>query len=50
MDRKAISPFNIRITGAIIGSTGFFLVAYKVIIWGTALVGIGSILIAAGEG
>ena len=43
------SPFTLRIIGAIIASIGFFLVAYQKTIFGTALVGIGSLLLAAGE-
>ena len=50
MDKEAKSvPFGLRIIGAIIGSLGFFLIAYRVNILGTALIGLGSILIAAGE-
>ncbi|MEK6835356.1 MAG: hypothetical protein AABX61_03780 [Nanoarchaeota archaeon] len=41
--------FILRIIGAIIASLGFFLIAYQRTITGTALVGIGSVLIAAGE-
>ena len=41
--------FTIRILGAIIGSIGFFLLAYQQNILGTALLGIGSLLIAVGE-
>ncbi|MBI2498822.1 hypothetical protein HYV88_01110 [Candidatus Woesearchaeota archaeon] len=50
MDKKAkFMPFSLRIIGAVIGSIGFFLVAYRITILGTALIGIGSVLIAAGE-
>lgn len=45
-----VSPFSIRLAGAVVGSIGFFLIAYGRAIIGTALVGIGSVLIAAGEG
>mgnify|MGYP001599876760 CR=1 FL=1 len=41
--------FTIRIIGAIIASIGFFLIAYQKTIIGTSLIGIGSVLIAAGE-
>jgi len=47
---KIMSLFILRIIGAIIGSIGFFLLAYNQTILGTALVGIGSLLIAVGEG
>jgi hypothetical protein len=43
------TPFTIRIIGAIIGAIGFLLLAYRITIMGTALLGIGSLLIAAGE-
>ena len=46
---KIITPFGLRIVGAIVGSIGFFLIAYRIPILGTALIGIGSVLIAAGE-
>jgi len=51
MDKKGklITPFSIRIIGAIIGAIGFFLLAYRITTLGTALIGIGSVLIAAGE-
>ncbi|MBI4143788.1 hypothetical protein HY486_00890 [Candidatus Woesearchaeota archaeon] len=51
MSRKGAveSRFVIRVTGAIIGAIGFFLLAYQRTIIGTALVGIGSLLIAVGE-
>ena len=45
-----LSPFGLRIIGAIIASIGFFLIAYRQTIIGTSLVGIGSLLIAAGGG
>jgi len=44
-----INLFALRIGGALIGSIGFFLLAYRMTILGTTLVGIGSLLIAAGE-
>jgi len=44
-----LSPFSIRIIGAVIGAIGFFLLAYRITILGTALIGIGSLLISAGE-
>ena len=51
MNKKAkINLFTLRIIGAAIGSIGFFLIAYQKTIIGTALVGIGSVLIAAGGG
>ena len=46
---KIFTPFSLRILGAIIGAIGFFLLAYRVTTFGTALIGIGSMLIAAGE-
>lgn len=51
MDNKGtvINSFAIRIFGAIIGALGFLLLAYKMNILGTALIGIGSLLIAMGE-
>ena len=45
-----INAFTLRILGAILGSIGFLLVAYQKPILGTALIGIGSVLIAAGGG
>ncbi len=42
--------FAIRLTGALIGAIGFFLLAFQYPIIGTTLIGIGSVLIAAGEG
>lgn len=52
MNEKGKVPisFSIRIAGAIIGAIGFFLLAYQQTVFGTALVGIGSLLIAVGEG
>ncbi len=51
MDKQGkFNPFIIRIVGAIIASVGFFLIAYQFQVLGTALVGIGSVIIAAGEG
>jgi len=44
-----LTKFSIRIFGAIVGSIGFFLLAYQKTIIGTALIGIGSLLIAVGE-
>jgi len=51
MNKKGtmLTPFVIRIIGAIIGAVGFFFVAYRMNILGTALIGIGSLLIVAGE-
>ena len=46
---KIFTPFSLRILGAITGAIGFFLLAYRVTTLGTAFVGIGSVLIAAGE-
>ena len=46
---KIYLPFTLRILGAIVGSIGFFLLAYQSTIIGTALVGFGSLLIAVGE-
>ena len=49
MNKKAkINPFTLRIIGVVVGSLGFFLIAYQKTILGTALVGIGSLLIASG--
>jgi len=52
MNKKAkfFTSFSIRIIGAVIGSIGFFLLVYQQTILGTALVGIGSLLIATGGG
>lgn len=47
---KLLTPFGIRILGAIIGAVGFLLLAYQQTILGTALVGFGSLIIAVGEG
>lgn len=47
--RTVINPFAIRIVGAIVGAIGFLLLTYRVNIFGTALIGIGSLLIVAGE-
>ncbi len=44
-----INLFSIRIAGAVIGAVGFILLAFRQNVIGTALVGIGSVLIAAGE-
>ena len=51
MEKRAslFTPFTLRVIGAIIGSIGFLLVAYQKQILGTSLIGIGSILISAGE-
>jgi hypothetical protein len=46
---KFITSFSLRILGAIAGAVGFFFLAYQYTILGTTLVGIGSVLIAAGE-
>ena len=50
MNKKGtiITPFTIRIIGAIIGAIGFLLLVYRITILGTALIGIGSLLIVAG--
>lgn len=48
-EAKIITPFGLRIVGAIIGAIGFLLIAYKLTVIGTALIGFGSVLIAAGE-
>ena len=51
MDKDGkLNLFVLRIIGAVIGSLGFFLIAYQRTILGTALIGIGSVLIAAGGG
>ncbi len=47
---KIQSLFILRIIGATIGAIGFFVLAYQQPILGTALVGIGSLFIAVGEG
>ncbi|MEK6848916.1 MAG: hypothetical protein AABX65_04790 [Nanoarchaeota archaeon] len=50
MNKKgAISLFSLRIMGAIVGSAGFFLLALNKALIGTALIGIGSLLITAGS-
>jgi|GEM_PF-2917136 len=41
--------FLIRLAGAVIGAVGFLLLAYQQTVFGTALVGIGSLIIAVGE-
>lgn len=46
---KILTNFSFRILGAIIGAVGFFLVAYQYQVIGTTLIGVGSVLIAAGE-
>lgn len=46
---KIFTPFSIRIIGALIGAIGFLLLAYRLNVLGTALIGIGSLLISAGE-
>lgn len=50
--KSFITPFLLRIIGAIIGSIGFLMLAYNVPphpVIGTTFIGIGSIIIAAGE-
>ena len=47
---KFFTGFVIRIIGAIIGAVGFILLAYQQTIFGTALIGLGSLIIAVGEG
>ncbi len=47
---KIFTGFILRIIGAIIGSVGFLLLAYRQTVLGTAFIGVGSVLIAAGEG
>ena len=47
---KIVYLFILRIIGAIVGSIGFFLLTYQRTILGTALIGIGSLIIAVGEG
>jgi len=52
MNRNAkicVTPFSIRFAGALIGAIGFILIAYRFSILGTALIGIGSVIIAFGE-
>jgi len=50
MNKKGrISAISIKLAGAICGSIGFFLIAYQMTIAGTALIGLGSLLIASGE-
>ena len=44
-----LTPLTIRVAGAVIGSAGFFLIAFNNTIIGTALVGVGSLFIAVGE-
>lgn len=44
-----LSALSIRVAGAVIGSAGFFLIVFNATILGTALVGVGSLLIAVGE-
>ena len=45
-----INPFLLRIIGALFGAIGFIFLAYQKQLFGTVLIGIGSILIAAGGG
>ncbi len=45
-----INLFALRILGAIIGAVGFIFLAYQKQLLGTVLIGIGSVLIAAGGG
>lgn len=47
---RIFTKFLIRIFGAIVGAIGFLLLVYQQTVLGTALVGIGSLLIAVGEG
>ena len=47
---KILTGFTIRIMGAIIGAAGFLFLVYQQTILGTALVGLGSLIIAVGEG
>ena len=47
---KIFTGFTIRIIGAVIGAVGFLLLAYQQTILGAALIGLGSLIIAAGEG
>ena len=47
---KISIPFLLRMVGAVVGSVGFLFLAYQSTLIGTMLIGIGSVLIAAGEG
>ena len=47
---KFFTGFTIRIIGAVIGAAGFLLLVYQQTIFGTALIGLGSLIIAVGEG
>ena len=47
---KIVSGFTIRLLGAMLGSLGFFLLVYQQTVLGTALLGVGSLIIAVGEG
>lgn len=47
---KVLTAFSVRMVGAFVGAVGFVLLAYQRTILGTALIGIGSLLIAVGEG
>jgi len=47
---KIFTGLTIRVIGAVIGAIGFFLLAYHQTIFGTALIGLGSLIIAVGEG
>ncbi|MEK6900744.1 MAG: hypothetical protein AABX37_00195 [Nanoarchaeota archaeon] len=46
---KVSVGFAVRLIGALIGAIGFFLLAFQYPILGTTFIGVGSILIAAGE-
>lgn len=45
---KKRGSFFVRLLGAAVGCIGFILLAYKITTLGTALIGMGSVIIAAG--
>lgn len=48
---KIFAPFSLRLIGAIISSSGFLLLAFKpeLKVFGSAIIGIGTIVMAAGD-
>lgn len=50
MDKRGKSLFAFRLIGALIGAVGFILLAYRMNVIGTALIGIGSLIISAAGG
>ncbi|MBI3032731.1 hypothetical protein HYY69_04610 [Candidatus Woesearchaeota archaeon] len=46
---KVLNSFVLRMIGGVLGAVGFLLLANRMTIVGTALIGIGSLFIAVGE-